>query len=55
MIRAGPAGAMLARLIERQYRVLLAEKRRLDEPEGLIMALGLRSMDVCAPHGSSHE
>jgi flavin-dependent dehydrogenase len=33
IIGAGPAGAMLARLIGRRYRVLLVERRRLDEPE----------------------
>jgi len=33
IIGAGPAGATLARLIGRQYRVLLVEKRRLDGPQ----------------------
>ncbi len=33
IIGAGPAGAMLARLIGQRYRVLLVEKRRLDGPE----------------------
>jgi len=33
IIGAGPAGAMLARLIGRRYRVLLVERRPLDGPE----------------------
>jgi geranylgeranyl reductase len=33
IIGAGPAGAMLARLIGQRYRVLLVEKRQLDGPE----------------------
>jgi flavin-dependent dehydrogenase len=33
IIGAGPAGAMLARLVGQQYRVLLVEKRPLDGPD----------------------
>lgn len=33
IVGAGPAGAMLARLIGRRYRVLLVERRQLDGPE----------------------
>ncbi|MEN6425723.1 MAG: FAD-dependent monooxygenase [Phycisphaerales bacterium] len=35
IIGAGPAGAMLARLIGRQYRVLLVDRRPLDGPDEL--------------------
>lgn len=35
IIGAGPAGATLARLIGQQYRVLLIDRRPLDEPEQL--------------------
>jgi 2-polyprenyl-6-methoxyphenol hydroxylase-like FAD-dependent oxidoreductase len=56
IIGAGPAGAMLARLIGQRYRVLLVEyllkslKSRVVFHPGLrriIMRLGLRNMDIC--------
>jgi flavin-dependent dehydrogenase len=47
IIGAGPAGAMLARLIGRRYRVLLVEKRPLDGAEKL--ALGKCCGGLLAP------
>ncbi len=47
IIGAGPAGAMLARLIGRRYRVLLVEKRPLDGPERF--ALGKCCGGLLAP------
>ena len=47
IIGAGPAGATLARLIGRQYRVLLVEKRPLEEPERF--ALGKCCGGLLAP------
>jgi geranylgeranyl reductase len=47
IIGAGPAGAMLARLVGRRYRVLLVEKRALEGPETL--ALGKCCGGLLAP------
>jgi geranylgeranyl reductase len=47
IIGAGPAGAMLARLIGRRYRVLLVEKRALEGPQTL--ALGKCCGGLLAP------
>ena len=34
VVGAGPAGSSLARLLDARYRVLLVDRRRLDQPPG---------------------